>query len=85
MCIYIYTYIYIYASVSNGKRKPRRILFIRLLFAHRTNGSYPFTNGLAHPWINYTCTLSVHCSLSQFTYTVHLHSVIRGIVSLQVL
>ncbi len=55
----MYIDISIYAAVSNGKRKPRRFSLIRLPFAHlangslsfvrlfrRTNGSYPFANGL---------------------------------------
>ncbi len=33
-------------AVSNGKRKPRRFSLIRLPFVNRTNGSYPFANGL---------------------------------------
>jgi hypothetical protein len=65
MHIYIYIYIYIYLYLllfqkKNGKRKPKRFSFIRLPFAHRTNGSLfcpfvyktkrklccPFANGL---------------------------------------
>ncbi len=49
MHIYIYTYhiythiyVCICAAVSNGKRKPRRFSFIRLMFAHRSNGSLSF-------------------------------------------
>ncbi len=45
--------IYICAAVTNGKRKrkPRRFSFIRLPFAYRANGSYPFANG-SYPFAN---------------------------------
>ncbi len=33
-------------QTKNGKRKPRRLSLIHLLFAHRTNGSNPLANGL---------------------------------------
>jgi hypothetical protein len=40
----LYIYIYLYAADSSGERKPRRFSIIRLLFAHRENGSLSFVH-----------------------------------------